>query len=114
MECLENRVLSFSKGKRVKVGSRQQTLKWPHPSSGTDSFIATPKILAEAGFYFKPSAEDRDNVSCFMCHKELSQWEQDDDPFDIHYEKCGGRCAWATLRCGLREDMDKKGRYEAY
>jgi hypothetical protein len=110
MECLQSRIDSFSKTKRVKNPSKPSsniTLKWPHP----ESFKATPDTLAEAGFYYDPSADDPDNVSCFMCEKELGGWEEDDDPFDIHYDKCAQKCGWANTRCGLRRDMDRHGRY---
>ncbi|KAF6761781.1 hypothetical protein DFP72DRAFT_1002723 [Ephemerocybe angulata] len=110
MECLQNRIDSFSKTKRVKNPNKPSsnlTLKWPHPAS----FTANPDTLAEAGFYYSPSAEDPDNVSCFMCEKQLSDWEEDDDPFDIHYDKCANKCAWANIRCGLRRDMDRHGRF---
>jgi hypothetical protein len=112
MEGLQNRVDSFSKSKRVKNPNKPSsniTLKWPHSSS----FAANPDTLAEAGFYYNPSPEDVDNVTCFMCDKQLSDWEADDDPFDIHYEKCAHKCSWAYIRCGLRQDMDRHGRYVA-
>ncbi|KAJ2915927.1 hypothetical protein MD484_g4463, partial [Candolleomyces efflorescens] len=110
MECLQSRLDSFSKTKRVKNPSKPSsniTLKWPHP----ESFKATPDTLAEAGFYYDPSADDPDNVTCFMCEKELGGWEEDDDPFDIHYDKCSQKCGWANTRCGLRRDMDRQGRF---
>ncbi|KAJ2930028.1 hypothetical protein H1R20_g7060, partial [Candolleomyces eurysporus] len=110
MECLQSRIDSFSKTKRVKNPSKPSSsiaLKWPHP----DSFKATPDTLAEAGFFYDPSADDPDNVTCFMCEKELGGWEEDDDPFDIHFDKCAQKCGWANTRCGLRRDMDRHGRF---
>ncbi|KAK2459964.1 hypothetical protein APHAL10511_007970 [Amanita phalloides] len=109
MEALQNRIDSFSKSKRVKRSSKSSkaTIKWPHPLS----FKANPEALAEAGFYFDPSAEDKDNVICFECGKQLSEWEEDDDPFDLHWVKCGDKCSWAAVRCGLRGDMDRYGRF---
>ncbi|KAJ7886006.1 inhibitor of apoptosis repeat-containing protein [Mycena leptocephala] len=56
-----------------------------------------PRTLAEAGFYFDPSTDDPDN------------WAEEDDPFDIHWQKCANVCAWANLRCGLRRDTDSHG-----
>jgi hypothetical protein len=110
MEVLQNRVDSFSKPRRVKHSSSKSSstisLKWPH----TPRFKATPDTLAEAGFYFNPSYDDRDNVTCYMCDKELSDWAEDDDPFDIHWIKCGNECCWANVRCGLRGDIDRNGR----
>jgi hypothetical protein len=100
MDIFQNRLASFTpkRGKNAK--------KWPHPSK----FLANPSTLAEAGFYFDPSADDPDNVSCFMCDKQLSAWESEDDPFEIHFSKCQSYCAWALLRCGMRLDMIDDGR----
>jgi len=110
MECYQARLDSFSKPKRVKNPSltTSSSIKWPHTSSS--SFTATPNTLAEAGFYFDPTWDDRDNVVCFMCNKELSDWAEDDDPFGIHWEKCRATCVWAQVRCGLMEDIDDDGR----
>ncbi|TRM58975.1 hypothetical protein BD626DRAFT_573008 [Schizophyllum amplum] len=112
MECLALREASFAKGKRVKNPNKPSSTvlaKWPHKSK----HIATPHTLAEAGFFYDPAYDERDNVSCFMCSKSLSQWEEDDDPFDIHWQKCGTdrRCPWAVVRCGLTQDMDRNGQY---
>ncbi|KAF8638443.1 hypothetical protein AX17_002200 [Amanita inopinata Kibby_2008] len=109
MEALQNRIDSFSKSKRIKKSAKSSAtiLKWPHPRT----FRANPEALAEAGFFYDPSAEDRDNVTCFECGKQLSEWEETDDPFDIHWEKCGDSCHWAVVRCGLRGDMDRHGRF---
>jgi hypothetical protein len=108
MEVLQNRADSF-KAKRVRNPAKSSSsvnLKWPHPRR----FNASPAVLAEAGFYFNPSYEDRDSVSCFFCNKQLSDWEAEDDPFDIHWQKCGNTCCWAIVRCGLRDDMDSQRR----
>ncbi|KAJ3558252.1 hypothetical protein NM688_g1031 [Phlebia brevispora] len=104
MESLDARLKSFAKSKRVKSSTTGKlvTLKWSHPAS----FSANPSTLAEAGFYFNPSPDHRDSVTCFMCAKELSDWERDDDPFAIHLEKARGTCAWALVRCYLGEDGD--------
>ncbi|KNZ75189.1 Protein bir1 [Termitomyces sp. J132] len=88
MECLQNRIDSFAKPKRVKNPAKSSSfvsVKWSHPPH--PEFIATPETLAEAGFYFNPSFDDRDNVACFVCDKQLAYWEAEDDPFDIHWAK---------------------------
>ncbi|OCH93314.1 hypothetical protein OBBRIDRAFT_832707 [Obba rivulosa] len=109
MEALHARLASFAKAKRTKQGSSKSSglLKWPHPPT----YKATPDTLAEAGFYFHPTSEYRDNVICFMCGKELSDWDEDDDPFSIHWTKCRNTCAWAVVRCGLIEDLDRRGNF---
>jgi baculoviral IAP repeat-containing protein 5 len=116
MEVYEARLDSFSKSKRVKSSSslsRSTTstanatsvLKWPHPPS----FPANPTTLAEAGFYYTPGVGDVDNVTCFMCYKRLSEWSEEDDPFELHWKKCKDVCPWAIVRCGLNEDLDGRG-----
>ncbi|PPQ90049.1 hypothetical protein CVT25_006289 [Psilocybe cyanescens] len=110
MDALQARVNSFKKSKRVKNPSKPSSttsLKWPHPPH----FRANPESLAEAGFYYDPSYDDPDNVTCFVCEKELGGWEEDDDPFIIHWTKCGQTCCWASARCGLMSDLDRKGRF---
>ncbi|KAI6155645.1 hypothetical protein BKA82DRAFT_991352 [Pisolithus tinctorius] len=113
MHALQNRVESFKKSKRVKrypskkTSTQSATVKWPHPPS----YKANANTLAEAGFFFCPSWDDRDCVACFLCGKELSDWDAQDDPFAVHYEKCGEACGWAIVRCGLVEDMDSEGSF---
>lgn len=103
MEYFYNRFESFAptKSKRTKAASGKRST-WPHPAS----FKATPETLAEAGFYFYPDSESEDNVACFMCKKNLGGWEPDDDPFTIHYDRCGNDCAWAIVRC--QRALDKR------
>ncbi|GBE87660.1 predicted protein [Sparassis crispa] len=47
-----------------------------------------------------------------MCRKELSDWDAEDDPFNIHFIKCRNTCAWATVRCGLKGDLGEHGNYD--
>jgi hypothetical protein len=77
--------------------------RWPHP----DSFRANPKSLAYAGFYYNPSGTNNDAVSCFICGKGLADWVPEDDPMEIHAEKCP-TCPWAMLIC--ISDLNKNGR----
>ncbi|TFK47542.1 inhibitor of apoptosis repeat-containing protein [Heliocybe sulcata] len=105
MQVLQARLDSF----KPKRSSKKSSQKWPHPSS----FKATPQSLAEAGFHFTPWAQDRDSVTCYMCKKQLNAWDKSDDPFRVHWEKCGELCAWATVRCGLEEDVDAEGNFIA-
>ncbi|KDQ60304.1 hypothetical protein JAAARDRAFT_152872 [Jaapia argillacea MUCL 33604] len=107
MESLQDRLDSF-KTKRTKQSNKaSSSKKWPHPSS----YKANPRTLAEAGFYFNPSTDEPDSVSCFICSKELSDWAHDDDPFHIHWSKCYDSCPWAIVRCGLEHDVDEDGNF---
>ncbi|KAF8202433.1 hypothetical protein BJ912DRAFT_442968 [Pholiota molesta] len=109
MESVAARLNSFKKSKRVKnldKPSSTSTLKWPHPSD----FKANPDTLAEAGFYYDPAYGDADNVTCYVCEKQLGGWEVDDDPFLLHWKKCGHNCCWASVRCGLVSEVDASGR----
>ncbi|KAL5477005.1 hypothetical protein ACEPAI_3192 [Sanghuangporus weigelae] len=105
METFEGRLRSFDKPK-TKASNKSSRGTWPHP----DSFVATPTTLAEAGFFFKPSKDDPDNVQCFICKKELAGWDEDDNPFEIHYKKCP-KCPWAIARCSLEFDVDADGNF---
>lgn len=110
MEAVSTRIASFKKSKRVKNPEKLTSttaLKWPHPAD----FQANPETLAEAGFYYDPSYDDPDNVTCFTCGKQLGGWEEGDDPFLIHWGKCGQSCCWASVRCGLLVDVDHSGRW---
>lgn len=108
MEYLQGRIDSYNKTKRTKQSLARSTsgnTKWPHAAS----FIATPRTLADAGFYFDPGPNNLDNVTCFTCSKQLSEWEPDDDPYVLHYQKCGGKCAWASARCGPEVEKSTDG-----
>ncbi|KAL0575581.1 hypothetical protein V5O48_006397 [Marasmius crinis-equi] len=108
LHVLQARIDSFTKSKKSKGSSKGTSgLKWPHPSH----FQATPETLAEAGFYFEPSPGDNDNVTCYMCNKQLSEWAEDDDPFEIHFEKCGKKCGWASVVCGIKGEQDKDDKF---
>ncbi|KAF9075885.1 hypothetical protein BDP27DRAFT_1314669 [Rhodocollybia butyracea] len=108
MDILQNRLESFTRPKRTKGAPKSlQNQKWPHPAY----FMATPMTLAEAGFYFDPSSEDKDAVTCYMCQKQLGEWAEKDNPFQIHFDKCGKKCAWASLRCGLGNEMNLDGQF---
>ncbi|KAF9026301.1 inhibitor of apoptosis repeat-containing protein, partial [Hymenopellis radicata] len=110
MQVFQHRLDSFLRPKRVKTGPKSTTsLKWPHPKQ----FQANPETLAEAGFYFDPSVDDKDLVTCYMCGKQLGEWAKDDDPFEIHLQKCAKTCSWAFLRCGLGDDLDKQRRFSS-
>ncbi|KIY72797.1 hypothetical protein CYLTODRAFT_486035 [Cylindrobasidium torrendii FP15055 ss-10] len=107
MHRLANRQKSFKGQKRIKgPGKSTVTVRWPHP----DTFAATPETLAEAGFFWTPATGDEDAATCYKCQKEISDWTEEDDPFDIHFTKCAKSCSWAFLRCGLRTDV-KDGRF---
>ncbi|KAL1943940.1 hypothetical protein VTO73DRAFT_3758 [Trametes versicolor] len=110
MEYLQARLDSFasSKSKRTKASTSKHSsasTKWPHPPT----WKATPTSLAEAGFYHDPSSSAPDNVTCFMCKKSLCGWEPEDDPFEIHYEKCSEVCGWAVVRC---QKPDTNGKFD--
>jgi hypothetical protein len=107
MESRQARLRTFLDGVRIKFNKSKVLMKWPHPAT----HIATPETLSDAGFYFNPSLDDKDNVICFTCDKELSDWDAEDDPYQIHFDKCGRTCPWAIVRCGLDVDRDKRGRY---
>ena|ERR1700761_584050 len=102
MYSFATRVASFkteptAKGRRASCIPRD-FVPWPHPPT----FLATPETLADAGFYHEPSPFDPDNVCCFLCGKELGEWEALDDPFTIHAEKCP-KCPWVLMNFAVAD-----------
>ncbi|KAK6346962.1 hypothetical protein TWF696_007057 [Orbilia brochopaga] len=75
----------------AKKGTKSQKWSWPtdHPA---------PAIMARAGFYFKPGQGDEDNVACFICQKNMSEWDPDDDPAEQHLRH-NSSCGWALTMC---------------
>lgn len=50
--------------------------------------------FVEAGFWFNPSPDHEDNVTCFLCNKSMEGWEHGDDPVAEHRRHCPD-CGWA-------------------
>ncbi|KAF3182400.1 hypothetical protein TWF106_003765 [Orbilia oligospora] len=74
-----------------KKGSKSTKWSWPagHPA---------PELMARAGFYFKPTQGEEDNSACFLCQKNMSFWETEDDPAEQH-GRHGTTCGWALTMC---------------
>ena len=82
---------------------------WPLPAKHS----VTIEKLAQAGFYFAPSADEPDGVTCFLCNKGMGGWEAGDDPLSEHCRstvsnphKANGKakyphgCPYAVLKSG--------------
>ncbi|CAG8593259.1 16535_t:CDS:2 [Acaulospora colombiana] len=110
MTTYDERVESFRprKGKSSKKSSLNAFLVkgWPHPSN----YKATPSSLAHAGFFFDPTSDKGDNVTCFMCDHSLGEWTQDDDPF-VEHLNVNNKCAWALARCSIELDKQADGSF---
>ncbi|KAM7219040.1 hypothetical protein V8F06_005632 [Rhypophila decipiens] len=85
----DNRLASFQqRALQHEGGSRApKVVSWPHQKLSTEE-------LAKAGFYFDPSPEDPDNVTCFLCLKSLSGWDEQDHPLQEHLNHVPD-CGWA-------------------
>lgn len=91
----ENRLSSFVEPQPVvkrrasNTNSKApKTLTWPHK-------FLPPFELAKAGFYFDPHPTNPDNVTCFLCHKQMDGWEPEDNPVEEHL-KHSPSCGWAV------------------
>ncbi|KAH8847790.1 hypothetical protein MCOR27_001909 [Pyricularia oryzae] len=108
----ENRLASFlepqpvAKRRASNAGSRTpKTLTWPHK-------FLPPFELAKAGFYFDPHPSNPDNVTCFLCHKQMDGWEAEDNPIEEHL-KHSPSCGWAVTaaveaECDGLEQVDPR------
>ncbi|KAF9093459.1 hypothetical protein BGX29_009915 [Mortierella sp. GBA35] len=85
----------------------QRTRSWPHPNT----FKASPLLLAESGFYWKPSQDSPDNVVCFLCGKSLDGWTEDDDPFDEHLSHSKG-CGLAICKSVYADEGELPFRWD--
>ncbi|CAZ83128.1 unnamed protein product [Tuber melanosporum] len=103
MSIHEKRLSSFTRKRRASsaVGNKNAgNGKWPHEQP-------SPQKLADAGFYFNPSDAHLDNVTCYLCDKDLDGWEEDDDPISEHFKHCS-ECGWAQVAYALASRDDHK------
>ncbi|KAL1856635.1 hypothetical protein Plec18170_003605 [Paecilomyces lecythidis] len=91
METFAGRLASFDITlKRRTSGTKgSKHISWPHSSP-------SPAELAHAGFYYKPYESNPDNTSCFLCHRGLDGWEEEDNPLAEHL-KHSPDCGWAIM-----------------
>ncbi|KAK5169265.1 hypothetical protein LTR04_005909 [Oleoguttula sp. CCFEE 6159] len=79
------------------------TVIWPHEKPA-------PEELAQAGFFYKPTSNNPDNVMCFLCKRSLDGWEPADDPVSEHLQH-SPECGWA-INMGIKQRNDKLDRAE--
>lgn len=97
-----------------------KSIKWPHkflapeevnqPSPIVVVYMLTLSKLAKAGFFYYPLQANPDNVACFLCHKLLDGWEEDDDPLAEHL-KHSSDCGWAIVASIERQDGETSQEY---
>lgn len=58
---------------------------WPHESKR--GWTCKTEKMVEAGWYYAPTPESDDFVSCTYCKLSLDGWEPKDNPFDEHYRR---------------------------
>jgi hypothetical protein len=124
---LESRIASFqtaqpiSKRRASNASSKApKSLKWPHKFLSAEEvrsliFVClrrslTRVQLAKAGFFYYPTQGNPDNVACFLCHKALDGWEEDDDPLAEHL-KHSSECGWAIVATIEKQDGDLSQEY---
>lgn len=66
--------------------------------------------LARAGFFYRPNEANPDNVTCFLCHKNIAGWEKGDDPLAEHL-KHSEDCGWAIVAKIEKQDGDWSEEY---
>uniref|UniRef100_A0A5S6Q0P4 Uncharacterized protein n=1 Tax=Trichuris muris TaxID=70415 RepID=A0A5S6Q0P4_TRIMR len=60
----------------------------------------SPSKLAEAGFFYLPSADASDAVECAFCAVQLESWDSGGDPWSehrSHTESKGVKCSFVAL-----------------
>ncbi|KAN0061870.1 hypothetical protein ACQY0O_005864 [Thecaphora frezii] len=69
------------------VEARKETFASCWPYDGKKGWKPTSKKLSEAGFYFTPTQDEHDTVTCIYCKQVLEGWEKGDDPIREHQER---------------------------
>ncbi|CUS15566.1 unnamed protein product, partial [Tuber aestivum] len=103
MSIHEKRLASFTRKRRASSAAGNKNTgsgKWPHEQPSAQK-------LADAGFYFNPSDAHLDNVTCYLCDKDLDGWEKEDDPISEHFKHCPD-CGWAQVAYALAFRDDHK------
>ncbi|KAL1960835.1 hypothetical protein VTO42DRAFT_5818 [Malbranchea cinnamomea] len=103
METVAARLATFHLAHKPVAKGRSSTAKtrpvsWPYDRP-------SPEDLAQAGFYFSPTAISPDNAACFLCERALDGWEEDDDPIAEHL-KHSSDCGWAIMMAIARSSAD--------
>ncbi|KAE8354964.1 hypothetical protein BDV28DRAFT_63406 [Aspergillus coremiiformis] len=94
METFAARLASFdlvlhSAKRSTSSAKAVQPITWPHRRP-------SPAELAHAGFYYNPYETNPDNTTCFLCHRTLDGWEEEDNPITEHL-KHAKDCGWAIM-----------------
>ncbi|KAI9745806.1 MAG: hypothetical protein M1818_000487 [Claussenomyces sp. TS43310] len=105
----EGRLASFQTASKRRAshakGKAAKTIKWPH------RFLSAEE-LASAGFFYQPSSEGNDNVTCFLCRKSILGWEKEDVPL-IEHLKLSPNCGWAIVASIEANDENLLNEYPA-
>ncbi|OGM48481.1 putative chromosome segregation protein BIR1 [Aspergillus bombycis] len=94
METFAARLASFDlvlhpEKRRTSSAKAVKSIAWPHRRP-------SPAELAHAGFYYNPYETNPDNTTCFLCHRALDGWEEEDNPITEHL-KHANDCGWAVM-----------------
>ncbi|KAJ1483962.1 hypothetical protein T484DRAFT_1798294, partial [Baffinella frigidus] len=86
---------------RTAEGRSKTFVNWPHARY----MQLRPEDLAAAGFFFTPSAQYPDRVTCAYCSLELGGWEDNNSAFQAH--RVGApACPFVT---GVAKDSPPQG-----
>ncbi|KAK7543083.1 hypothetical protein IWX49DRAFT_586058 [Phyllosticta citricarpa] len=106
LNCYTGRLATFEEPKHLTKRRASSTKKktattvtWPHTAPAIED-------LAQSGFYYSPTANHPDNVTCFMCKHKLDNWEPHDDPA-IEHMALAPNCPWALSTSVHRRRLDE-------
>lgn len=83
------RLESFRLGRPIGSLAKRKT-KWPKSNK------PSAESMSEAGFFFDPLPESKDNAACFNCGVAVDGWAADDIPIREHL-RISPQCLWANL-----------------
>lgn len=68
--------------------------------------------MALAGFYYTPTKDYHDQVTCFCCGTTIDGWQAQDDPRNVHIS-LSPECSWAVIQFG-RSNFDSIRSHKDY
>ena len=82
--------------------------RWPHESKR--GWVCKTEKMVDAGWYYAPTPESDDYVTCVYCKLSLDGWEPKDNPYDEHHRRSPECLFFSFATKGAKNTRGKKGR----
>ena len=107
----EHRVSTMEDPTDLRIGdARRATFnsRWPHDSKR--GWVCKTEKMVDAGWYYAPTPESDDYVTCVYCKLSLDGWEPKDNPYDEHHRRSPECPFFSFASKGSKNTRGKKAR----